>query len=206
LWIELRQIAEDRFAGPIINVMLQQNIGSYLGLPSVSSQLFELENRWLRMRNHHPNALTVLATLFDNLTELDIFGKRMRFSNQYKRSGQFLIMYRNKIHPIFDSDDCLKPYKDLCVDLSDIDDSSIKERIIELLKYQGYIYLIDEMKQWQMPIFPITSVVLQRNGLTRRCKFNMIINQLKKIWKESNYLKTEDNLINEGFQQGLLYL
>ncbi|CAF5060858.1 unnamed protein product, partial [Rotaria sp. Silwood1] len=75
----------------------------------------------------------------------------------------------------------------------------------ELLKYQGYIYLIDEIKQWSIPKFPIDTWDLQQNGLISYKGFSYFLRYLKEQWKLSQFKMTKEELIEYGFQSGLFY-
>lgn len=82
----------------------------------------------------------------------------------------------------------------------------IHQYIIELLKYQGYIYLIDQMKQWIIPKFPVNTIDLQQNGLISHGHFSHLIKRLKQQWKLSDYQMTKEDLIEYGFQSGIFYI
>ena len=88
LWIELKRIAEGRHAGPTLKVMLQQQIGTYLGrlrgttvrfsesdvhsgIP-VDANLDALERHWHHCHQSHPHGLTILTTLFRNMDEVRV--------------------------------------------------------------------------------------------------------------------------------------
>ena len=87
LWIELKRIAEGHNAGPVLKVMLEQNVGSYLGkslanvyvfhicfaclgIPSNSRHLNKLIEHWQNCYQAKPNAMTILMKLFDDVHEV----------------------------------------------------------------------------------------------------------------------------------------
>lgn len=77
--------------------------------------------------------------------------------------------------------------------------------MLELLKYQGYIYLIDDMKQWSVPKFPVTAWDLQQNGLVGSSHFSRLLRRLKDRWKLSEFEMTKEELIEYGIKSGLFY-
>ncbi len=74
-----------------------------------------------------------------------------------------------------------------------------------MLKYQGYVYLIDDMKQWSIPVFPIDACDLRQNGLVSSGHFSRLLRRLKEQWKLSQFKMTKEELIEYGFQSGLFY-
>lgn len=90
IWIELKLILRSRLAGHVLRTMFEQGLASILGndsnrsisfinrfpfgssgLPNSLSEVFELENRWLRCVNEQPEPMTLLVTLFDDQTEVE---------------------------------------------------------------------------------------------------------------------------------------
>jgi hypothetical protein len=82
---------------------------------------------------------------------------------------------------------------------------TIHQYAIELLKYQGYVHLIDSLKQWSIPKFPIDTWDLQQNGLVSRGHFSRLLRRLKDQWKSSHFQMNKNDLIEYGFQSGLFY-
>ncbi|CAF1125919.1 unnamed protein product, partial [Didymodactylos carnosus] len=195
LWSELRQIAEGRFAGPVIRKMLEQNIGIYLGIPP-PTDLDEFEKHCEKCKESKPRAATILTKLFRNIQELETFEMRMKYSNETKRLSQLLVTYRDITQLITTnaSSNRLKAYKDLVIDLVVVDPSA-KEKVTELLKYQGHTQLYSELEQWKIPKFPISGGMLALKGIKQGPNYKIILNELKEIWKESNYEKTEKELL-----------
>jgi tRNA nucleotidyltransferase (CCA-adding enzyme) len=87
LWTELKRIAEGRNAGSVLKVMLEQNIGQYLGkiksvffclfssfnsikgIPS-DADLSEIENHGEQCQQATPHAMTILTKLFRDINEV----------------------------------------------------------------------------------------------------------------------------------------
>ena len=136
---------------------------------------------------------------------MDTFCKRVKCSSRHKNLGQFLLDYRYSIQPT-NNNDPLYPYKEFILNSHQIQQSIRHQHIIELLKYQGHIYLIDQIKQWSIPKFPIDAWDLQQNGLMFSKCFTRILKCLKKQWKLNQSNMTKEELIEYGFQSGLFYI
>jgi len=122
----------------------------------------------------------------------------MKYSNDCRRLSQLLITYRNSIS-ILDSSsiDRLKPYKDLLIDLY-LFDPDIKEKILELLKYQYYLNEIQQLIDWIIPIFPISGGMLALKGIKQGPNYKLILNELREEWKKSHFKATENQLLDES--------
>lgn len=113
--------------------------------------------------------------------------------------------HRYSIQPS-NNKDLLYSYKDLILNHHENQEDIFREYVIELLKYQGYVYLIDNMKQWSIPKFPVSTWDLQQNGLISHGHFSRILKRLKEQWKLSEFYMTKEELIEYGFQSGIFYV
>ncbi|CAF3396700.1 unnamed protein product [Rotaria socialis] len=196
LWVELKRTAEGRNAGSVLRKMLEQNIGQYLGIPS-DVDLNQIEDHWRKCHHAKPEALTILTKLFRDMNELSKFEQRMKYSNECRRLSQLLVAYRDSIS-ILDpsSTDPLKPYKDLLIDLY-LFDPMIKEKIIELLKYQYHLHEVQQLTDWTIPNFPISAGMLALKGVKQGPNYKTILNELRQAWKNSHFKATENELLTE---------
>lgn len=201
LWIELKRTAEGRNAGSILKVMLEQNIGQYLSIPS-DADLSEIEDHWQQCYQAQPHAITVLAKLFRDTAEITKFEQRMKYSNDCRRIAQVILTYRDTVSLDTSSSDTLKPYKDLLLDLT-IADPNAKDKVIELLKYQHHVNEIEQLSRWILPRFPVSGDSLSSRGIKQGPNFKLILNELRQAWKKSHYQATEYQLINEVLPQVL---
>ena len=121
----------------------------------------------------------------------------MKYSNDCRRISQLIINNRNSVS-ILDpsSTDPLKPYKDLLIDLS-IQDSTAKQKIVELLKYQHYLAEAQQLSEWILPRFPVSGGMLATKGIKQGPDYKVILDQLRETWKRSHFQATEHQLIDE---------
>ena len=122
----------------------------------------------------------------------------MKYSNDCRRLAQLLVTYRDSLSPLDSSTsiDRLKPYKDLLIDLY-LFDPNIKEKIIELLKYQNHHNEIQSLLDWSIPQFPISAGMLSLKGVKQGLNYKLIIHELRQAWKKSHFQATESQLLNE---------
>ena len=130
----------------------------------------------------------------------------MKCSNDHRNLGQFLLDHRYSIQPIPTIDNQLYPYEELIINAHENQQESVHRHAIELLKYQGYVHLIDPLKQWSIPKFPLDTWDLQQNGLICRGHFSRLLRRLKDQWKSSQFRMNKEDLIEYGFQSGLFYI
>ena len=119
----------------------------------------------------------------------------MKFSNDCRRLSQLLVIYRDSIS-LLDSTDPLKPYKDLLVDLHPFD-PNIKEKVIELLKYQYHENELQQLLDWPIPNFPISPGMLALKRVKQGPNYKLILHELREAWKKSHFEATESQLLNE---------
>jgi hypothetical protein len=87
----------------------------------------------------------------------------MKCSSRHQQLGHFLLRHRYSIQPGHDGD-FLCPYKMLVVNACRTQQAALRRHVLELLKYQGHIHLLNDMEQWLIPIFPVTTFDLQQHG------------------------------------------
>jgi len=121
----------------------------------------------------------------------------MKYSNDCRRLSQLLVTYRDSISILNSSSgDPLKPYKDLLVDLY-LFDPNIKEKVIELLKYQYYLNEVQQLIDWTLPRFPVSSGMLALKHIKQGSNYKIILNELRQAWKRSHFTATESQLLDE---------
>ncbi|CAM4859599.1 unnamed protein product [Rotaria socialis] len=182
-----------RNAGHALKVMLEQKIGPYLNIPS-KVDLNQIEDHWRKYHQAKSEALTILTKPFRDLSK---FEQRMKYSNEFRRLSQLLVTYRDAISTLDSSSvDPLKPYKDLLIDLY-LFDPNIKEKMIELLKYQYYLNELQQFIDWPIPNFPISAGMLALKGVKQGPNYKVILNELRQAWKNSYFKATESQLLDE---------
>ena len=139
--------------------------------------------------------ITLLVTLFENEKSMNEFATKWKLSNKERILGLFIISHRS-LHS--HSEKCsLKPYQDLIVSNSNNVDFSVRERVRQLMFYHGKITESLELDKWVIPKFPITGLDLRTQGIKPGPEFGRILKKLKKIWMNSYYSDSKDDLLGK---------
>jgi hypothetical protein len=121
----------------------------------------------------------------------------VKYSNDCRRIAQLIITYRDTLSLLdSSSNDPLKPYKDVLLDLT-INDPNAKEKFVELLKYQHHLIEAQQLSEWILPRFPVSGGTLAANGIKQGPTYKIILNELREAWKKSHFQATENQLIDE---------
>ena len=92
----------------------------------------------------------------------------------------------------------LKPYQDLILSLSNVTSLElVRNKVIELLNYEGKSEEAQVIRDWEVPVFPITGLDLKNHGLKTGPFFGKTLNKLKEMWLESYYTLSRESLLSE---------
>ncbi len=83
IWMELKKILAAKDAGPLLETMLELDMGQYMGLPS-DVNMAEFRRVWDRCQQTKLTLepITLLASLFNNQEEVRALTSRIILSNQ----------------------------------------------------------------------------------------------------------------------------
>lgn len=127
--------------------------------------------------------------------------KRLKFSNEEKRIAEFLFAYRAQYKRIIDQENDkkldirLKPFKFILVD--NVKDLKIFEKITELLKYVNRLEYVEQLRDWKIPIFPITGDMLENLKIPKGPIYSKILQNLKESWKNEFDLDTSEETVKK---------
>ncbi|KRT85112.1 hypothetical protein AMK59_1808 [Oryctes borbonicus] len=198
--MELKKILEGNFAGELLMTIIECGIAPYIGLP-LPSRTDELKHVWTNCKNHKLHAITLLSTLLRTQEDVTVLHGRLKFSAYERDLAFFLIEHRKpKIssNPLFP----LLPYKEIVI-TSKMKPSYTVEWVAEVLKYNNSS-LLNEFMEWEIPKFPISGITLKKHGVSGGKTMGFVLNELKKIWADSNFSLSENELtklIDQVIQQ-----
>lgn len=72
---------------------------------------------------------------------------------------------------------------------------TLKEYVLELLKYHGKWDLHDELKNWQIPRFPLSGTMLKQHNCPGGQKMGVVMSKLKEEWVKSHFESGADELL-----------
>lgn len=78
---------------------------------------------WQHAKEHSPQPMTILASLFHTTQEVDKMDLRLKVSREEKNLALFLVRYRQKLQKSRDEPDSLKPFTDFIIDVSEVSKS-----------------------------------------------------------------------------------
>lgn len=128
----------------------------------------------------------------------------MKCSSKEKRLGQYLIDHRDHFD-LYSDRNLLEKLQDQIIQADTYQQSFIHFCVLELLKYQGYCELLNRMKQWSIPSFPVDISDLRQHGLLEDRRLLRWLTKLRQQWQSSSYKMAKEELIDYGFKSGLFY-
>lgn len=190
IWTELSKIVCGRFNGSVMATMLKLGIGPYIGLPD-DCNVEKFQRVCERAKDLSPMPVTFLTGLLACNDEAYALNKRLKMSSEETRTTLFIIKHRDE--PI------ATPPLRYCMDLHNdtvAKEPKVKDRIAELLKYRGESALLEEFQNWTPHRFPITGHDLFSKNVPKGPVYAKTLNELRQVWKESNYSMSKEELVD----------
>jgi tRNA nucleotidyltransferase (CCA-adding enzyme) len=193
IWIELKKILVGNFADSLVMKMHELGVLAHIGLPSKPNiDEFKLVYDRIKDTQSEISPITMSIALLRTSNELEVLCKRVRFSNDERKLAEFILLHRNC--DFNSQEDNYKPYKNILVD--NIKDSKIKDKLFQLLYYQGHKDYIEFFNNYDIPVFPINGdLLIAEKGLSRGPIIAEILNALKEIWKNENNFNSDKNCL-----------
>ena len=138
--------------------------------------------------------------------KLEKFHEHLKLSNDEKYLGFAIITHRDKLKIDPYGPDKLKFYKQALASSIEIYGQKLKKNeLIEVLKYQENEKYIDELKKFDIPEYPINFAKIKNNlpkdqVLNNNLYEKVVQEKLKKLWIQSNFILSKDQLI-EGLKE-----
>lgn len=191
IWSEWSKILDGKFGDELTIKMLECGVGKYIGLPdNPNIENFKLQCNNAKIKGIKLHPVTMVSSLLHNEDDVFKLHDRLHWSAYNRELAIFMIVHREeKI-----STDPLKPYQYIVLTTNG-KVQNIREYIIEILKYKGMPELAEEFKCWQAPKIPINGNDL-KTQLTHPKIMGKVISGLKKIWIDSDFKMTKNDLLN----------
>ena len=125
------------------------------------------------------------------VSQVHNLNNRLKMSNEETKIALFILQHR--------TDPIGSPPLRYCMDLHNdtaAREPKIKDRISELLKYRGEEELLGEFQRWTPPRFPITGHDLFSRNVPKGPVFSKTLNDLRQMWKESDYQMSKEELVD----------
>lgn len=192
IWTELKKLVCGNHVADLLELIYDLELAQYLGLPQ-DGDVEEMKRVWKNAKDLSPKPMTILAALFHNPDEVEKMDLRLKVSREEKTLAQFLVKHRRELCKSEDEPDNLQPFTDFIIDIRDLD---AKNKVCELLKYQGEKKLLAELNRWSIPHFPVSGHDLRKLGVTTGREIGATLQSLRDIWKKSHYQMDKDELLS----------
>ncbi|CAJ1051281.1 CCA tRNA nucleotidyltransferase 1%2C mitochondrial isoform X2 [Xyrichtys novacula] len=192
IWMELKKLVVGNHVAHLLELMYTLELAQYMGLPP-DGNVEEMKQVWKNAKDHSPKPMTILASLFHYPEEVEKMDLRLKVSKEEKTLVLFLLKYRRELRKSEEEPDNLKPFTDFIIDSRELD---TKNKVCELLKYQGEEKLLAELCRWSIPHFPVSGHDLRRLGVTTGKEIGATLQKLRDIWKKSHYQMDKDDLLS----------
>lgn len=178
VWMEISKILSGDHTAGILKKMQDTGTDLYIGLPA-----FHDEKLLNRVKKYTNNPATILASFIVDVSDVDKLSTKWKFSVPERDLIKFIVANkREKFDPRIAKQMWTNP--------------KIKnEYVLELAAYFGRDDIINELKTWKTPVFPITGKDLQALGVNPGPEFGKILRALETKWKESEYKLSKEDLL-----------
>uniref|UniRef100_A0AAR2M231 tRNA nucleotidyl transferase, CCA-adding, 1 n=1 Tax=Pygocentrus nattereri TaxID=42514 RepID=A0AAR2M231_PYGNA len=192
IWVELKKMLVGNHAAHLLELVYELGLAQYIGLPA-EGNVEEMKQVCQKAYGTSPKPVTVLAALFRSPDDVERLDLRLKISREEKTLGLFLVRRRRDLVKGQDEHGGLKPFTDFVIDSRELDAQS---KVLELLKYQGEVKLLAELKRWSIPRFPVSGHDLRRLGITTGKEIGTTLQELRDIWKKSRYQLGKEELLS----------
>jgi len=201
IWSEWKKILSGRFGDQLTETMiLECGLGPYIGLPE-NPDVQSLKKVWISASKDggittEVQPPTLLAALLQTTEEMMALHSRLKLSGFERDMALFVISHRNsaEMKVVGGLKEKLKMYQCLYID-SKIKPKDVRKYIEEVMRYRGESELLEEWLQWEPPVFPVTGKDLIAHDCPKGRTFSMVLDILKRHWKESDFKLSKENLL-----------
>jgi len=179
IWMEMQKILSGHLVEQNLTNMVSHNVMEYIGL----TPLFDCKSAGMTSCLTR-NPITILAAGM-NESQMGTVEDRWKVSGNERKLLRFLFNWR---HEAFED---LKFFQDLMVDKKIPD-----EWVIELAALQARPDVIDELRVWDVPVFPVTGQDLIDRGYTPGPRIGRELEQLFQVWINHRYVLDTEDLLN----------
>lgn len=189
IWSEFKKIVVGRFNGSLVRTITETGVAQYCGLPE-KPNVQEFERVAELCADLDPRPMTVIPGLLYSEDQVYRLDARLKMSSNERVLGLFIIMHRENAKG--------KPQKffqDLILDEGGDKKPEGRERVYELLKYLGEKDILENLKVWDCPEFPVNGFMIVDQGVKKGPTMKRVLSHLFQLWKNSDYKAKPDELL-----------
>ncbi|XP_043482947.1 CCA tRNA nucleotidyltransferase 1, mitochondrial isoform X1 [Leptopilina heterotoma] len=190
IWNEWAKILAGKFYRELTIKMLECGLTKYIGLPaSPNLENFLTVSKRAEAENIILKPPTLLAALLKNEEEVMDLHSRLKFSAFERDLALYIVQHKDDIF----TDKSLKTFQlFLLVNKGKINDK--REFVLELFRYKGQFHLIENFKNWKLPLFPVNGTMIQPY-VSRPKLIGKVIAILQEIWVENEFKLNQQELM-----------
>lgn len=189
IWVELKKILKGQHVVEIMRVMFELGVNRYMGLPG-NGNFQEFDRVWKGCADLFPLPMTLLPALLSSDEQVLMLHKRVKMSKDELNLGLFITQHRHDDL----GDKPVNYFQDLICDTAGNLDKT-REKVNELVKYLNQRNVLEELRGWAPPKFPVNGMRLADMGVPKGRQLAEVLGFLRGKWKESRYSLGEDELL-----------
>ena len=171
IWMEMSKILSGKHVMTILDKMKDTGVDLYIHLPAYDSATVE---RTIKNTN---DSVVILASMMQTDEQVIDLADKWKMKSYDRELMRFIVDNKDKRFTE-------KEAKEMWTN------PKIKnEYIIELARYFGRKDIVDILKNWNAPVFPVTGQMLMQAGAKPGPEMGKILRTLEAEWKESGYKK-----------------
>lgn len=193
IWSEWSKILTGNFGLELTLKLLECGSGKHIGLPQEPIvENFRIVYERALSNNVALKPISLIVSMLKNEDEVMTLHNRLRLSNSDRDLALYLVQYREYIP----CEKPLKPYQKLIFIQPPNKFEVYREFVKEILRYRGSMKLLDELKQWKIPKFPINGNLMRERVPNQKMIGQVLIN-LKKLWVDEDFKLTDEQLLEQ---------
>jgi tRNA nucleotidyltransferase (CCA-adding enzyme) len=178
IWMEMAKILSNKTSRvDVLKRMDQTDVLEGIGMPT---------NRVGSVRNViGDNPAAALSACINTVGELFQLRKRWKFDNNTHTTARFCVEHRSI------------PFGEAEAQRMLADPKIRKEHVFALVESRGRADLLQKLKTWTPPEFPINGSDLMAAGFQSGPKMGLMLAQLRDAWEQSGFKLTRDELLKD---------
>ncbi|XP_001863506.2 CCA tRNA nucleotidyltransferase 1, mitochondrial [Culex quinquefasciatus] len=192
IWQEWKKIMAGKFGCDLTVKMINSGLSASIGLPEKPNveEFVRVFKNIESVQGGDIQPITPLSALLHTPEDAITLNLRLKFTVFERELAYFLTQNRDE----FESVNELLPFQQLS--LHTLGSAKLKkEYVLELLRYHGKRELYGQLKEWQIPAFPIKGNVLIEHGAPKGPKLGLVMNELKMVWAANRFDMSEPDLL-----------
>jgi len=172
IWMEMGKILSGNHVIEILDKIVDTGVDLYIDLPSFDSSVLR------KAKKNTDNPVALLAAMIQSDTQANKLASDWKLPVYDRELLRFIVNNRFNKFTIDEARDMWTNPK-------------IKnDYVMEFSKFLGKTDIIQELKNWETPVFPVTGKDLMAAGIKPGPKMGNILKRLELDWKKSGYTST----------------